>query len=367
MDITRRTFTAAAAATLAAPHITLAQSSGPTLRIETMANGFDEPWAVGFLPDSGILVTERPGTLVLIDKGKRRSVAGLPAVANIGQGGLLDVLVPRDHAQSGHIFMTYAKPRGRSGGTAVMRARLDRQTARLSDVRTIFEMRNRTRGGRHFGSRIVESPGGELFVSIGDRGDDAEAQNRASHNGTIIRITRDGRIPSGNPFAQEPDTFGEIWSYGHRNPQGLTLDLEGNLWAVEHGAKGGDEINRITKGANYGWPVISYGTEYSGRKIGEGTAKAGMEQPDFYWDPSIAPSGYMIYSGALWPEWRGQHFVGSLKFDYIARLSTNPLRETEQIKSEQTNRVRDIREAPDGTIWFLSASDGTLCRISPTA
>lgn len=362
MTMTRRAFTLCAGALgLASPGLARAASG---LDIKRMANGFDAPWAIGFVP-SGVLVSEREGRLIYLSGTARREVSGLPAIAAEGQGGLLDILIPRDFASSGQIFMSYAKAQGRRAGTAVMRARFDASSARLSEVTTIFEMKAGSGGGRHFGSRLVEAADGTLFVSVGDRGDDQEAQNRASHNGTILRITKDGRAPRDNPFSSDADHLDEIWSYGHRNPQGMTLDLNGNLWAHEHGARGGDEVNRITKGANYGWPVISYGRHYSGRKIGEGTSKAGMEQPAYYWDPSIAPSGYMIYSGRLFPQWRGHHFVGSLKFDHIARLSGSPLREIAQIKTKETERVRDIREAPDGAIWFLSVGNGALYRMTP--
>jgi glucose/arabinose dehydrogenase len=181
----------------------------------------------------------------------------------------------------------------------------------------------------------------------------------------VIRIARDGTIPEGNPFTDTQGARPAIWSYGHRNPQGAARGTDGTIWVVEHGAKGGDEINRIRRGANYGWPVISYGRHYSGAKIGEGTHKAGMEQPAFYWDPSIAPSGMMIYSGRLWPEWRGHIFVGSLKFGLISHLAGTPLREVERLKSPETARVRDIREAPDGSIWFLSVGNGAAYRMTP--
>ncbi|MDD9920811.1 MAG: PQQ-dependent sugar dehydrogenase, partial [Boseongicola sp.] len=218
---------------------------------------------------------------------------------------------------------------------------------------------------RHFGSRLVEARDGTLFLTIGDRGERPSAQDLSNENGTVIRIGRDGRIPADNPFVGQTGAKPAIWSFGHRNPQGATLDLNGNLVVVEHGARGGDEINRVRKGANYGWPVIAYGEHYSGGKIGEGTAKTGMEQPDFYWDPSMAPSGMMIYSGKLWPEWRGDIFVGSLKFDYIARLEGNQLEEVEQIQTDETLRVRDVREAADGSIWFLSVGNEALYRMTP--
>ncbi|WP_085308784.1 PQQ-dependent sugar dehydrogenase [Planktotalea arctica] len=362
MPLTRRAFTLSATSlALLAPSLAGAQAGS---KITMMANGFDEPWALGFTPD-GILVTEREGRLIYLSGGARRAVLGLPVIAANGQGGLLDLLIPRDFARSKTLFMTYAKPQGRGEGTAVMRAVFDPASASLSALETIFEISKGSSGGFHFGSRIVEARDGTLFVSVGDRGNDASAQNLSMHNGSILRITKDGAAPADNPFTNTANARNEIWSYGHRNPQGMTLDLDGRLWAHEHGARGGDEVNRITKGANYGWPVISYGTQYSGRKIGEGTAKDGLEQPVHYWDPSIAPSGYMIYSGKLWPQWRGHHFVGSLKFDYIARLSGSPLSEVAQIKSVETERIRDIREAPDGSIWFLSVGNGALYKITP--
>ena len=207
-------------------------------------------------------------------------------------------------------------------------------------------MRPGSSGGRHFGSRLVEAPDGALFVTVGERGDRPSAQDLSRENGSVLRIARDGSVPPGNPFAARADARPEIWSYGHRNPQGAALDLSGQLWVVEHGARGGDEINRITPGANYGWPVISYGTHYSGAKIGEGTSTPGMEQPAYYWDPSIAPSGMMIYSGALWPDWRGDIFVGSLKFDHIAQLSGDPLREVRQIATPKPCACATSAKAP---------------------
>ncbi len=221
-------------------------------------------------------------------------------------------------------------------------------------------------GGRHFGSRIVEASDGTLFLTIGDRGDRPAAQDRANHVGTIIRVARDGSVPADNPFVGQSGIRPEIWSYGHRNPQGAGLDAAGTLWTAEHGARGGDEVNLIRKGANYGWPVISYGRHYSGGKIGTGTSQTGMEQPAHYWDPSIAPSGLLVYTGDMFADWKGDMFVGSLKFDYISRLDITgeTAREIGQIKSPETERVRDILQAPDGSIWFLSVGNGALYRIS---
>jgi len=340
------------------------QTSLGQAQIAPIVTGLDQPWAFGFLPDGRVLITEREGRLLLVGDTVSE-VQGLPEIADVGQGGLLDVLVPRDFARSREIFLSYAKPQRRGAGTALMRARLPEDGLRLSDVTTIFEMEPGTSGGQHFGSRIVEGRDGTLFLTIGDRGDRSSAQDLDIETGTVVRVMRDGRVPRDNPFVGQSGAQPEIWSFGHRNPQGATLDLDGNLLVVEHGARGGDEINRVTRGANYGWPVISYGRHYSGRAIGEGTAKEGMEQPAFYWDPSMAPSGMMVYSGALWPEWRGDIFVGSLKFDYISRLDGTPLEEVEQLASDETLRVRDVREGPNGGIWFLSIGNGTLYRMAP--
>jgi glucose/arabinose dehydrogenase len=236
----------------------------------------------------------------------------------------------------------------------------------LENWRDLFEMAPDSSGGRHFGSRVVEARDGTLFLTIGDRGDRPSAQDRGTHAGSIIRVARDGSVPQDNPFVGQAGILPEIWSFGHRNPQGAGLDAAGQLWTAEHGARGGDEVNRIRKGANYGWPVISYGRHYSGAKIGEGTSKPGLEQPAHYWDPSIAPSGLLIYQGNMFPEWRGDMFVGSLKDDYIARLeiSGETAREVGQIRNSATERVRDIIEAPDGSIWFISVGNGAVYRLS---
>ena len=347
------------------PAIALPTSAGE-IEITQVVGKLDQPWAIGFLPDGGYLITERDGALLHFSSdGKRKGIGGVPKVRAEGQGGLLDVMIPRDFTQSREIFLSYSRPQGRSGGTAVGVGRLSADGTQLEDFRVIFDLTPGSSGGRHFGSRIVEGRDGYLYVTIGDRADRKSAQDLSVENGSVIRIRRDGAVPASNPFADQSGAQPEIWSYGHRNPQGAALDGNGNLWIVEHGAQGGDEVNRIEKGANYGWPVISYGTHYSGQKIGEGTAKPGMEQPAHYWDPSIAPSGMMIYSGKLFPEWRGDIFVGSLKFDMISRLDGGSVREVERIEGDETIRVRDIREAPDGSIWFLSVGNDVLYRMAP--
>ncbi|MBI6629080.1 PQQ-dependent sugar dehydrogenase [Pontibaca salina] len=336
------------------------------ITITTVADGFDVPWAFDFLPGGAVLVTERGGALWHVAvEGSRQRLTGTPDVALVGQGGLLDITVARDFATSREIFLTYARRTDQGAGTALAIARLSQDGTRLIDLRRLFQAEHIGQGGRHFGSRVVEAADGRLFVSLGERGNRPAAQDLGNHNGTIVRINRDGTVPGDNPFVRQDGLRPEIWSYGHRNPQGAALDASGQLWAVEHGARGGDEINRIEKGANFGWPVISYGRHYSGAKIGEGSAKQGMEQPAFYWDPSIAPSGMTIYSGHLWPEWAGQFLVGSLKFDMISRLGGEPLQEIERIASDHTIRVRDVAEGPDGAIWFLSEGRGALYRMTP--
>lgn len=343
------------------------ETSQGSARLDVMADRFATPWAIGFLPDGSFLVTEREGRLWQVNKyGQRSRISGLPKIHAKGQGGLLDVMVPRDFETSRQLFFSFSKRLQKGTGTAVLRATLAGGRSNLTNLKVIFEMNAGASGGRHYGSRIVEGKDGYLYVTLGERADRDQAQNLASHKGKVIRITRDGDAPKGNPFLKTDGALPEIWSYGHRNPQGAALDRAGKLWVTEHGAKGGDEVNRIQKGANYGWPVISYGTHYSGLRIGEGSKKPGMQQPSHYWDPSIAPSGLMVYSGKLWPRWKGHFFVGSLKFDYISRLSGAPLKEAEKIEGTETARVRDIREAPDGAIWFIAEDLGRIYRMAPS-
>ena len=355
--------------------LTLAMAAAPAAALETergpvtvtpVATGLDAPWAVAALPDGTFLVTERDGALQRIVNGTASPVQGVPRVEAGGQGGLLDITLARDFATSRTLFLTYSKPQGRGAGTALASAELSRDGSRLTNLRDLFVSERGPRGGRHFGSRVVEARDGTLFVTIGDRGDRPSAQDRALHNGSIVRVNRDGTVPSDNPFVGQAGVQPEIWSYGHRNPQGAGLDARGTLWTAEHGARGGDEVNQIRKGANFGWPVISYGVHYSGRSIGEGSAQSGMEQPAHYWDPSIAPSGLIVYQGDMFPEWRGDMFVGSLKFNYISRLdvSGDTVREVEQLESDETLRVRDIVEDADGSILFVSVGNGTVYRIA---
>lgn len=343
---------------------TLSTSAG-AMQASAVVTGLDTPWAFGFLPDGKIVITEREGAVLLITPGAGAVTLDNPPDAYAdGQGGLLDVLVPRDFAQTRELFFTHAIRQGRGSGTAVTRAVLNAEGTALTDKTVIFQIAPGSSGGRHFGSRIAEAPDGTLFLTVGDRGDRPSAQDRSLHNGSVLRITRNGSVPSDNPFVSTSGVQPEIWSYGHRNPQGAAFDATGQFWVNEHGARGGDEVNRVEKGANYGWPVIAYGRHYSGRSIGEGTAKPGMEQPVAYWDPSIAPSGMTFYEDGPVSAWNGDMFVGSLKFDYIARLEGTPLREVEQIRGDTTQRVRDVRQGPNGDLWFLSIGNGALYRMT---
>lgn len=341
---------------------TLASSLGP-LQLDRMAGGLEEPWGLAFLPDGGFLVTERDGRLMLFPAsgGDGRPVDGVPQVYARGQGGLLDVMVPRDFPDSREVWLSYAATEGRGAGTALGVGRLAEDGTRLEAFRAVFAAPG-TPGGRHFGSRIVEGADGLIYLTIGDRGtghEGLEAQDPARAEGKIMAFRRDG-----SPAVARDGWLPGVFSLGHRNPQGMALDGQGRLWAVEHGAQGGDELNLIREGANYGWPVISYGEDYGGGRIGVGTAQPGLEQPAHYWDPSIAPSGMMIHSGRMFPEWQGDIFIGSLKFDHIARLDPDAGFAEERLETPQAGRVRDVREGPDGAIWFLSVYEGAVFRLS---
>jgi aldose sugar dehydrogenase len=343
-------------------------SAGP-LRVEAVASGLDEPWGIAFLPDGGFLITERAGALKLFvaPGADPLLVEGGPEVEVDGQGGLLDILIPADFATSREVWLTYAQPASAGAVTAVGRGVLSPDGARLEGFETLFAIPEGSSGGRHFGSRLVEATDGTLFLTVGDRGtgpEGLEAQDPLRGEGKVIHLTRDGQ-----PATVLEGSLPGVYSWGHRNPQGATLDLQGRLLTVEHGAQGGDELNAPEAGRNYGWPVITYGENYGGGRIGEGTSKDGMEQPLHYWDPSIAPSGLLVYSGALIPAWQGDILFGSLNSDFLGRLDPDTPAATgfaeERITGDQTGRVRDVVEAPDGSIWFLSVVDGAAYRMAP--
>lgn len=338
---------------------TIDTSAGP-MTVTPMASGLDEPWGLALLPGGEFLVTERDGRLTLFPAGggQGRQLDGVPQVFASGQGGLLDVMVPRDFAQTRQVFLTYAAPLQGGAATAIGVGRLSDAGDSLEGFRTLYSG-DPASGGRHFGARAVEGPDGTIYLTTGDRGAGSPAQDPARAEGKVIALSRDG-----DPVQAVAGARPGVFSLGHRNIQGAAMDARGQLWVIEHGAMGGDELNLSRAGLNYGWPVISYGRDYDGSTIGEGTEKAGMEQPEHYWDPSIAPSGLAILSGAGVPDWQGDFLTGSLKFDYIARLDADRNFAEEKIQSPETVRVRDVREAPDGAIWFLSVGNGAVYRMA---
>ncbi|MEW6704757.1 MAG: PQQ-dependent sugar dehydrogenase [Pseudomonadota bacterium] len=338
--------------------------------VETVAEGLEHPWGLAFLPDGRMLVTERPGRLRLVGRDGRVSapLAGVPEVQASGQGGLLDVAVDPDFASNRSIYLSYAEPGEAGAGTAVARAVLGAEG--LSELRVIYRQQPKVRGGNHFGSRLVFGKDGTLFVTLGDRYAHREkAQDLSTTIGKIVRIRRDGSIPPDNPFVGQAGARPEIWSYGHRNVQGAALDpATGQLWTAEHGARGGDEINRPQAGRNHGWPVITYGVDYSGARIGSGTEAPGMEQPVHYFDPSIAPSGLVFYTGDAFPQWKGHLLVGSLKFTHLARLALRDGRVVSEQRylQDRGERIRDVVQGPEGYVYLLTDSpEGKLLRLRP--
>jgi glucose/arabinose dehydrogenase len=347
------------------------QPSGETkVAITPVATGLQHPWGLAFLPDGRMLVTERPGRLRYVSADGKLSepVAGVPAVHAVNQGGLLDVALDPGFATNSTIYLSFAeRGEGDENGTAVARARLD--GTRLADVAVIYRQQPKFASGHHFGSRLVFAKDGTLFVTQGDRNKFREGvQDLATDIGKVVRIRTDGSIPADNPFVGREGVRPEIWSYGHRNIQGAALHpATGELWTHEHGPRGGDEINVTRAGLNYGWPVITYGREYHGPAIGEGTAKAGMEQPLHYWVPSIGPSGMAFHDGRGYPQWKGQLFVGALAAKQLVRLELDGdgrVRREERIAIDE--RVRDVREGPDGALYLLTDEDaGRLLRVVP--
>lgn len=373
----RRAAAAAAAALLvaagvaahAAETVRTDSSVGP-LTATQVAGPFEFPWGLAFLPSGALLVTERDGRLLLLEGGTTREVAGVPPVRARGQGGLLDIAVDPEFETNQRVFFTYSDPADGGARTAAARARLVVDGApALEDVKVIFRQTPALPGGRHFGSRIVLNDDDTVFITTGDRGARDLVQDLSNHIGVVARVTVDGDVPADNPFANGGVGLPETWSLGHRNPQGAARHPEtGALWTVEHGAAGGDEINQPEAGKNYGWPSISYGRHYSGRKIGQGTSAPGLEQPVHYWDPSIAPSGLAFYNGDLFPDWRGDLFAGALKYALISRLELEDgkIVGEEQLFEGELGRIRDVRSGPDGALWVLTdANEGWLWRIAP--
>ena len=352
-------------------HTSLAIAEEKTsFKVTTLVEGLEHPWAMAFLPDNRILISERPGRLRLVEKGRLHphAITGLPEIAAEGQGGLLDVVLHPDYQDNGWIYFSYSADDVDGIGTEVARARLEGM--KLTNMEIIFRVEKKSEGGRHFGSRLVFDRDNYLYISVGERGDRPRAQDVNDHAGSIIRLHDDGRVPKDNPFVGQRNAKPEIYSYGHRNPQGMTLQPKtGAVWTHEHGPQGGDEINIIQSGKNYGWPVITYGVNYGwGTKIGEGTKKLGMEQPLYYWDPSIAPSGMTFYEGDKFPQWQGNLFVGSLKFQLLVRLElqNNKVIKEERLLAGEYGRIRDVRNGLDGYLYLLTdKEDGELLRLEP--
>jgi aldose sugar dehydrogenase len=336
--------------------------------VDTLSSELSNPWGIAFLPDGRILVTEKQGRIVIFKDGKLQAeeVQGVPAVYAQGQGGLLDIKLHPDYAKNGWIYLTYAKPGQGGGGTTLARTKLDGN--KFVDLQELFSAQPFTSSGAHFGSRIAFDGKGYVFISSGERGTMENAQTLANHLGKILRLHDDGKVPTDNPFVNQSGAKPEIWSYGNRNPQGMIYDAAtGTLWAHEHGPRGGDELNKIEKGKNYGWPKITYGINYDGNPITDKTSLPGMEQPVTYWVPSIAPCGMAIVTSDKFPAWKGNLLVGALAFQHVARVELDA--SGKYVKQEKlldkVARVRAIAESPDGFIYVATESPGMLLKLAP--
>ena len=355
-----------------------ASAGAQAVRVQPVAQALDHPWAVAFLPQGRFLVTERAGRLRRVDAQGNVSapLQGLPAIASGGQGGLLDIVTDSDFARNRTLYFCFSEPdtepRSPDNSTALARARLSDDETRLEGVQVLFSQKPKVASNLHFGCRIVEGRDGTLFLALGDRYHHRDAaQKLDNHIGKVVRVHKDGSVPPDNPFVGRAGALPEIWSYGHRNAQGATLAPDGRYWMHEHGPQGGDEINIPQAGRNYGWPVITFGENYGGGKIGEGTARAGMEPPLHYWVPSIAPSGMaFLTSDRYGPAWKGNLFVGSLKFGFLGRIELNgdAVRAEHRLLAEGRERIRDVRQGPDGLLYVLTdAANGRLLRLQPVA
>lgn len=340
-------------------------------RVTTLLSGLEHPWSMAFLPDGRLLVTERAGRMRLVGTDFRlepRPLEGLPEVTAQGQGGLFDVVLHPQYAQNGWIYWAYNAPGAGGWGTALARGKLQGQ--RMTDVQVLFSMQPKTRSSQHFGGRIVFDKAGMLYLTLGDRGDRHRAQKLDDHAGSVIRLHDDGRVPADNPFAKQAGALPEKWTLGNRNMQGAALHPKtGELWTHEHGPQGGDEINVMRSGLNYGWPVITHGVNYGlGTRIGEGPSKPGMVQPLHVWVPSIAPSGMAFVSGAQFPQWQGDLLVGALRGQMLVRLSLDgeKVQREERLLQGRVGRIRDVRMGPDGLVYLLSDdASGALLRLEP--
>lgn len=349
-------------------------ASNVAFDVAVLARGLEHPWAVEPLPGGSLLVTERPGRMRIVSAAGEVGppIRGLPPVDARGQGGLLDVALGPEFASDRTIFWSYAEPREGGNGTSVARGVLSADGRSVERVRVIFRALPSYAGTAHFGSRLAFGPDGMLYITTGDRFDTpmrAYAQRLDSHLGKVLRIAPDGTAPADNPFAGQAGARPEVWTLGHRNVQAMAFDAQGRLWIVEHGTRGGDELNLIQRGRNYGWPIVAYGEEYSGAPIqGAVTDRPGYERPAYYWDPVIAPSGAQWYTGDAFPAWRGSLFIGALREERLVRLVVENGRVTgeEHLLAERGRRVRDVRQGPDGALYVVTdEDDGELWRIAP--
>ena len=347
------------------------QSEKVTFELEKVTDGLGVPWGLAFISNTELLITEREGSIKLLDtQGQTLTpVQGAPAVFAVGQGGLLDVAVPPDFKPGDWIYFTFVRARDDQGVTVLARAKLS--SNKLVQWQDLLETRSATDSGRHFGSRIVFDEKGYIYFGVGDRGDRPTAQDLTNHAGSVMRLYRDGRVPQDNPFVQRAGVPPEIWSYGHRNPQGMAYDdTRKRLWLIEHGPRGGDEINLVLPGRNYGWPVISYGKEYWGPlPVGEGTHRKGMEQPIKEYTPSIAPGSLLLYSGNAFPAWRGNLFSGALKLRHLNRVTLSADGKAigeERLLTELNERIRALTQGPQGWLYF-STDSGRIYVIKPVA
>ena len=340
--------------------------------VAVVASGLQRPWAVEPLPNGDLLVTEKPGRIRVVSAAGQvgEPIAGVPRVDDGGQGGLLDIALSPAFQNDRTVFWSFSEPRQGGNGTSVARGVLSADQRRLEQVTIIFRAMPTYRGSLHFGSRLAFGPDGMLYVTLGERSDAGmrmQAQQLDSHMGKVLRITPEGKPAEGNPFIGKPGALPEIWSLGHRNVQAAAFDLQGQLWVVEHGARGGDEANLVEKGKNYGWPIAAYGIEYSGRPIATAqTARPGTEQPVYYWDPVIAPSGAQFYSGTGFRPWRGSLFVGALRGERLVRLTIDRNRVTgeEHLLADRGKRIRDVRESRDGALYVVT-DEGDVLKITP--
>jgi glucose/arabinose dehydrogenase len=345
------------------------------IAVHEVARGFDKPWAIAFLPDGRMLVTEKPtGKLYIVTpEGKKSApVAGLPRVDGRDQGGLLDVEIDPDYAKNGVIYWTYYEPRKDGNGLAVARAKLvDGQKPKVAELSVIFRMLPTFDSTKHAGGRLVFASDGTLFVTLGERSElegRKQARDLGSHFGKIVRIRTDGSVPDDNPFVGKQGARPEIWTLGHRNVLSAALDAQNRLWIVEMGPRGGDELNLIERGKDYGWPTIGYGEEYSGSAIHESSQAPGLEQPVYYWDPVVSPSGLTIYSGDLFPEWKGSFFIGGLSSEALVRvvLEGDRVVGEERLLMDQKQRIREVVQGPDGALYLLTDDeDGALLKVTP--